>query len=360
MRDQSSNRPNRGPSPEDLPSLFRMEGDLKRAFSKEHCLHPNRSECSQKIVKAHTVPRKCLEALAQDGHVYMFKGGMKAFNQTGGRVAIETVGINKATVFTGFCGYHDDSLFAPIEKVDYFPSLLNCFLLAYRSIAREYFMKSAQHALGNPAARVAQYLNRQLDAEATFIMDAHFSGIALGLDDISYHKGRLDALISSNDYSEVEYTSIEIDGSSPIMASFSVYPEFDFNGRQIQDPLDVDARPAVISTAIFSTQAATHVVFSWLSSDKVSQDLVRSLITKSNDEILEDILKFSFESSDNVSISPTFWNSISVFERKCIEDWAMEGLSFDEADQAQRWMRVRGKWSIKSIKSNWGSNARGA
>ena len=48
-------------------------------------------------------------------------------------------GIRQASTFTGYCAYHDDELFAPIEKRALQVNEHHAFLLAYRAMGKEIF-----------------------------------------------------------------------------------------------------------------------------------------------------------------------------------------------------------------------------
>ena len=50
-------------------------------------------------------------------------------------------GRKEATVFTGFCGYHDNELFKPIENNEFDNSDEHIFLYIYRAFALEYHRK---------------------------------------------------------------------------------------------------------------------------------------------------------------------------------------------------------------------------
>lgn len=53
------------------------------------------------------------------------------------------VGLKQASTFTGFCGRHDDVTFAPLEKRPFEGTDEQIFLLAYRVLCLELFLKRA-------------------------------------------------------------------------------------------------------------------------------------------------------------------------------------------------------------------------
>ena len=59
------------------------------------------------------------------------------------KLVLKKIGINNASTFTGFCQKHDDQLFSSLEKETFAKTEEQCFKLAFRSFAREYYTKSA-------------------------------------------------------------------------------------------------------------------------------------------------------------------------------------------------------------------------
>lgn len=114
-------------------------------------------DCSKKIVKAHTVPKSSsLKAIAEDGHVYGLRYSLESIRKFNGRLEPELIGINNASTFNGFCKIHYDSIFSPIEKGVFTGTQEQCFLLAYRSLSRECYTKSAMNSMADFRARMDQ------------------------------------------------------------------------------------------------------------------------------------------------------------------------------------------------------------
>ena len=62
--------------------------------------------------------------------------------QDGGKIGVKRVGINHASTFSGFCGYHDNVTFAPVEDAPFTATDEQCFLLGYRAMCRELYQKT--------------------------------------------------------------------------------------------------------------------------------------------------------------------------------------------------------------------------
>ncbi len=110
------------------------------------CSVPNsmKNKCTKQIIRAHTISKSnCLAEIADEtNHVLGLKPSLSSLVKNKGTINPERIGINSASTFTGFCSYHDNKIFLPLETKVFTASNEQCFLLAYRSIARDVYMKS--------------------------------------------------------------------------------------------------------------------------------------------------------------------------------------------------------------------------
>ena len=137
--------------------LGRSAGSLQGKMERKVCLAPEkwRQSCSRTVCKAHTVPRSSLNLIAEDGHVLSFKPNLRNLKKHGPAMPPQRQGVGSASTFTGFCAKHDDQIFSPLEKAPFEGTPEQCFLVAYRALARELHVKSAvasfNNSLGDPS-----------------------------------------------------------------------------------------------------------------------------------------------------------------------------------------------------------------
>jgi len=118
---------------------YEIDAEFRKAFSKKYCLHPQSSSsvCSQYIVKAHSVSVSSnLKNIAENGHVLRFYFRPKAPVEARKRMTAQSIGVNKASTFTGFCKVHDSLTFACIDKPVGLLTPKHYFLLAYRALSQ--------------------------------------------------------------------------------------------------------------------------------------------------------------------------------------------------------------------------------
>jgi hypothetical protein len=107
----------------------------------KECFHYDKSQRSEQIIKAHSIQRQNRLFLLEED----VNGNKQLCSLNGVRFLPETNLLNKpilgkkvASTFSGFCGFHNKTLFSPIEDHDFDDSEEHKFLHSYRSYAYSY------------------------------------------------------------------------------------------------------------------------------------------------------------------------------------------------------------------------------
>jgi hypothetical protein len=301
---------------EEKAKTWEVTTEFRKDFSQKVCSAPDALHdlCSDTIVAAHTVPRSgSLNKIAENGHVLAFVFSFENLSKNNGIPHPESIGVRKASTFSGFCSTHDDELFGPIEKGVFTGSQEQCFLLAYRAYSREVYTKKA--AATN--SRLHKELDRGRSQEDQFAIQSfaflHGLGLSAALRDIDHHKPRFDALFLSKNYSSVRSYIIEIEGPPPVMCSGSYAPLTDFEGKKLQDLEDIELIPHMLSVTSYFGGQKGQIVFTWMAEDDpVCIPLIESLERISIEDLSWKLICFLFETFENVHISPTWWKSVGV------------------------------------------------
>jgi hypothetical protein len=99
------------------------------------CLAPS-MQCQNAPILAHSIQNgRVIDLLEDKGHVIAL---LPRFSQAGPNIGFRSIGRNLASAFPGFCGQHDDEIFAPLDKKPFDTAdQEQLFLLAYRAVSRE-------------------------------------------------------------------------------------------------------------------------------------------------------------------------------------------------------------------------------
>lgn len=311
--------------------VWEVAKSMREKFSRKLCSAPQsiHSECAEKIVKAHTVPKSSsLKAIAEDGHVLGLKLGLESIQRNNGKIRLEKIGINNASTFTGFCQKHDDKLFSCLEKDLFVKSEEQCFKLAFRSFAREYYTKSAQVDMsdinslldkGKPAHRQAEI------QKYAFLTNL---GAKAGFSDSIFQKEKFDECIENGDYSAIRAVIFEYPDPFPVQVSGSVNPDFCFDNTKLQDLSDFEKVPDLLSFTSFYDGCKSYIVLSWLQHCHSScEKLLKSLLSKPKEDLSIYLIQYIFSNFENFFLSPTWWAELSDHDKEKIVEMTRDNAN---------------------------------
>ncbi len=207
--------------------------------SKKYCCAQfDQENCELPIKRAHTIQRgNVLSSLAENGHVGTFYRNLDGIDNTNRlKAGIE----RKASIFYGFCSFHDTELFKGIEVNEFSKTKENCWASSYRAVCHEYYQKKA-------AIDVTHWQIRHLDSgldvyHQVFLQEKlyiHQVNVEKGFSDISIIKGVYETIKTDGQYEELVSYVIEYDAPLTIAVCASISPYFDLNGIRIQNTGDV-------------------------------------------------------------------------------------------------------------------------
>jgi len=284
--------------------------------------------CSKRIARAHSISKSAsLREIAQRGHVLTGNSGLMALKKNKNKAGLREIGIADASVFTGFCTHHDTQVFVPLETKQFVSSLEQLFLLAYRPVARELYIKNgvkqAQEAAQAPetwsGATVAQIL--QYEATARFLRASNTQTIQ----DLAYIKAILDRALVDKGFGCLRHFVIGLSAVPKIMASSIFIPYRDFNGVPLQSPQYGAGRGAYVIVNSVALDKQGYVILSWLPDDDATiAVLIDSLTGLAPREIGDALARFILTMSENVYLSPTWHRSLDADQKTAISDMINE------------------------------------
>lgn len=295
---------------------FIAERTLVKNFSKKFCLHPlqNSGQCVGNIVQAHTVQQSGgLSRIAQNNHVYGVKPSMaQLFNNTG-QFEPTLLGVNRASTFTGFCAFHDDTTFAPIEKKPFHATDEQCFLIAYRGLCRELFTKRAAFE----SVELHRDMDKGRDLSTQFQIQSWInswkSGMQNSLRRLEHEKTSYDEVLMTKGYSVMKRVVIQIEKTPEILCSGAFTPQYDFRGQMLQDLSRLNIPLDDITCCIIPTDSGGAVIFTWQQEVQgANTRLLRSLFALPKERIGSAIVTMLFEHLENIFWSPIWWDGLKT------------------------------------------------
>ena len=307
--------------------VYEATEHFQKEFSRRCCMHPQQSstECSKQIVEAHSVSRSTnLRSIAENGHVMQFiPGTPSSIDQNGGVLSAQRIGVNKASVFTGFCHNHDNSTFKLIDQPIVALSDQHIFLLSFRAICREMLMKMAAMRF----MKFVREMDREKDVSSQKMIQEinHFreQTLKLGLKDLNEAKAKYDEALLSEIFGGISWYLIELDHSLDIVCTVGFTPEVDFHGNRLQILNHPNTSADTMTCSIIKTANGSAIVLAWLSeTNEACSRFVASLEKISNGLLPTAIIRMVFEYGENVFFSPSWWNNLDESAKNIIKTHA--------------------------------------
>lgn len=305
-----------GPESERRPiDLEQVRKNLDAAYSGGRCMAVTPSgRCTARPIRSHTLPRaSSLTTIAESGHVEGFRIDRLGVDKPSG-LRVERIGLGRASTFSGFCGPHDRTFFAPLEGRPVHPDAEQALLLFYRSVTRETYMKQGlvkAMSFEQIAPIVESYKDPYIASEVAILLRNIRTGGSRGLQDISQAELQCDGLLANADFSDIAFMAVQLDYPPDVMCSTLFQPDVDFLGSAINLPGAFGHPPcdAIAFNLIADGQGGGLIVFSWLKSGGSSPEhLVRSLVSSHKPARWPAAaVRVAYEYSENVFWRPSWW-----------------------------------------------------
>ncbi len=283
----------------------------RRQFMKV-CLHPDAGQgrCNA-IIDAHTVQRaRTLQKLVDaNNHVLTF---YPAKHDANGLLQIHSRGWKKASTFTGFCGIHDMSTFAPLENKDFEFSTEVAFLLSYRALCHELYQKKS-------AARSYSDLRQMLDRgqlpDTQIVIQNEVAirlrGFARAINGLEEAKIHADRSLLTKNYEGWSFACLEFSGELSLATAGAPTPTADLDGRRLQSLHDSATPIQHLYLSIVSSRSGAAVVFGWRKDHPAPRHLVESLLSIPRPLLAGYVVQYVFAHLENVCFARSWWNSIA-------------------------------------------------
>lgn len=296
-----------------------LQHEAKRQNERGRCLHFEDGNRCNEIISAHSIQKKGqLKLIAEDGHVYRLNGDHSTLLQRDGAPYLKKIGIRRASTFPGFCKFHDNALFKPIDERPFLPTRQQVALYAYRCLCREAFVKeNAVRVLGQAKDHPALHPDSRKSVLSAFV--GHSQGYA----GVLHHKAQFEDALIAEDYELFEFTCFTSNSPCCLQLSGLLYPDFDFGGKQLQDlgawqtPLDL------ITCFTAPTHEGWALTFAWHASSRATcVPFIQSLAEHVSDgaRIEDALFRFCISSCENHAIRISWWEGLPAASKQQVAE----------------------------------------
>lgn len=298
---------------------------IKQERNRGRCLHfANGIQCN-KIISAHSIQKQGqLSLIAEEGHVYQLNADFSTLKENDGIPCMKRIGVKNVSTFRGFCKYHDNQLFEPIDNKPLNPDNPDpqqIPLYAYRSLCREFFVtenavKSLEKIKDNP-----KFIECNLQEH--LFLNYLLVGKSLGFERLKCHKYYYEEALRNENYDEFEFVYLASKSTFSLQLSGLLDPDVDFLGQHLQDISDISSRLDLITFFTATTQDGWAFCFAWhRSSNTTCIPFIESLFScVENGEAWGDVLlRFALPNCENHAVRISWWDNLPQISKQQIID----------------------------------------
>ncbi len=289
--------------------------ELLNAIGQEqargYCVHPDAGEgtCSGGATDAHTIQKEGgLRAIAEKGHVISIKKGALGIGRNDGEIILVPDGIGNASTFPGFCNTHD-AMFSPAEQKIVPLSREAAFLLSYRAIAYEKFLKES--ALRSNELHRQEADKGQPFAEQVRIQEALYAAkylMELGLRDLTQSKDAFDAAYRAS-YTGFNFLVVEFSAVVPVVSCGAFFPDFDLFGQPLQSLAAATLLdPIAVNLTVLNDRSVLFL--GWIGSGGPPEKFATSYARLPQAEKANAAVRLAIEYSENTYSRPSWWTGL--------------------------------------------------
>ncbi|MEG3437525.1 hypothetical protein V0288_10380 [Pannus brasiliensis CCIBt3594] len=290
----------------------------KKSYIKE-CFCENK-DCNLEIIKSHSIQNnKILSKISSEGNVLSFSN--PTFMADSNRFSFlhdQLTGRKKATTFTGFCQYHDNEIFKPVELYDYEPNNIEQeFLFAYRALAKEYHAKRRQHK------SLIVAMEKEGLKKCPTPLREYERGIKVTIKQLEKDRRFFNQLLLNKKFENIKTRIVIFDNEYHLAVSSCFAPERDLHGKLINEFSHLTVDLNYIYLTIFPQNGKTFVLFSYL---RKNQRKLSAFIDQIDDDNLSMTEKQKIISNmlaiycENIVLSPERWSKVPDSQQQIFYD----------------------------------------
>ena len=301
-----------------LNQLFKID-----SWQYSKCLADPGTPCPLPAIRAHSVQNaRSLDLLARDGHVVALTRRLDATN--GPVIEFGDVGRNLATTFAGLCAQHDQTIFAPLDRLAFDPTNQeHLFLAGYRAVIREFYATCAAASKVQTAylERVAAGLDpRDAPSPAGIVATEHM----MKAYETYLYKGEWDEAYAARDFGRVQHDVIELNVAQPTIAASALFTVHGAE-RAVGDMV----RAAL--TVLPISRVKTVAVFSYLPPDaSPARAVLQPVLTSTGDRQKYELSRRILNSCENFVIAPAYFDTWTDGKKRVVREYFTRTILVEE------------------------------
>lgn len=301
--------------------LYNTQKEVLKIFKRKTCYSQD-EKCSLTKTASHSIPKSSLKTIAEDNHVLCFVilnvaelSKIPELDQ----ISPTEIGINEASSFYGFCNYHDNLLFAPIEKERFEPTHQQDCLLLFRALCKELYTS-------REVTKMIPVHRRLIETKGN-IEYKHLLNVENILQFLCRHKcisemlnvyNQLVSDIQNKSFSGYSSITIVTEQPPPINNCSYVNPPFSLDGSFYQDYNDLSVDLEGFSFTVFTSSNNGFFHFCWSNKTNFTE-FFDVMLKVERDKLADLLIQMAFAYSENLAFSKTWWERLHLQKREHLQ-----------------------------------------
>lgn len=287
--------------------------NFKKRFKDKICMAPH-TDHEGSIVSAHTLSVEAmLRKISVNSHVYS-PTQAKKFSKDQLPIEFRLMGLRDVSVFNGFCQKHDRELFSCIENNQFRFSRQQNFMLAYRAVARECYLKRKQFDVFPTAEQIAELQGIEEEVRLSDEAILFQASTLKGAEDVEFLKASFDKHLSNQAWDRLITHAIIFSETPSILGTAAFQPFFDLSQVQLQDYTNLDATMSQICVSVIPLEVGGAAIFSWLdSSNSAPRRYFESVINTK--DLTATTIGVLLDNTENIAINPVWYESLNAMQK---------------------------------------------
>lgn len=221
------------------------------------------------------------------------------------------MGIRDTSVFNGFCQKHDRDLFAPIETKAFACTPEQCFLHAFRAVAKECYLKRKQAENLPPpeTVKASHGIPKDDDLRLSDFATTLQAASLRGAEDVERVKARLDQIYLQAEFRRICTTVVPFTNRPGLACNFLYAPDFDFSGNYLQDFENTAVDLSHLMVTILPGKTSGYALLSHLdTANSAPSKLIRSLLAQP--DVTSALVWLVACQTENFALSPDWYDAL--------------------------------------------------
>ena len=312
--------------------------NAKRLYSESHkhfrdtdfktCFGFN-NNCNHGYISAHSLQNNgVLNLISNENHVYMLDMNFREHSLVP-KLEFRKIGKKQASVFNGFCKYHDEEYFKLIEDVPFEGTAEQNYWFAFRAHCfeahRKYRLRKSFSSLFKKSPEATR--NKQLSN--------NYKGNELTIRDMEVDYNRFKSIFESREFDKLESFIKVLPFKTAFTATTAIAICVDIEGNPAADIYNYSESLFIpsIFLSVIPKESETIIIVSRFKEDECYDNFIKSLNSCKDDQSIFSFLTYCLaEYSENVYFSPLLIDNMLTLSEKELISTAFLGAASPNQD----------------------------